>query len=249
MKSVMAHMVLQMIGTCGSGQRDELIVGVDRLRLLVGPDSDGREGGDEQARIEHALDDGQHVGVHRDLLEGGAVDEEVVDPRRLDALEEVVRRHDAKVVFELEEVLVDFVDESRARWRRGGWCSRLRRCAGGAPGDPGEDWWPSLRLARCPRSGIVRKAPVSAAVLRGRRGARAKCPGGRVVWYGPLAQLVAHLHDAQGVRGSSPLRPTRQLRASTAPPPRPRPGRLPVAACALGTSRGNRDRKLEKEAE
>jgi hypothetical protein len=25
---------------------------------------------------------------------------------------------------------------------------------------------------------------------------------------GPLAQLVAHLHDAQGVRGSSPLRPT-----------------------------------------
>ena len=25
---------------------------------------------------------------------------------------------------------------------------------------------------------------------------------------GPLAQLVAHLHDTQGVRGSSPLRPT-----------------------------------------
>jgi hypothetical protein len=27
--------------------------------------------------------------------------------------------------------------------------------------------------------------------------------------YGPLAQLVAHLHDAQGVTGSSPVRPTR----------------------------------------
>ncbi len=25
---------------------------------------------------------------------------------------------------------------------------------------------------------------------------------------GPLAQLVAHLHDAQGVTGSSPVRPT-----------------------------------------
>src|SRR5208282_5142803 len=32
--------------------------------------------------------------------------------------------------------------------------------------------------------------------------------GGNVVAHGPLAQLVAHLHDAQGVRGSSPLRPT-----------------------------------------
>ena len=27
---------------------------------------------------------------------------------------------------------------------------------------------------------------------------------------GPLAQLVAHLHDAQGVTGSSPVRPTRK---------------------------------------
>jgi hypothetical protein len=28
---------------------------------------------------------------------------------------------------------------------------------------------------------------------------------------GPLAQLVAHLHDAQGVTGSSPVRPTRKV--------------------------------------
>ena len=27
---------------------------------------------------------------------------------------------------------------------------------------------------------------------------------------GPLAQLVAHLHDAQGVTGSSPVRPTQK---------------------------------------
>ena len=46
---------------------------------------------------------------------------------------------------------------------------------------------------------------------------------------GPLAQLVAHLHDTQGVRGSSPLRPTTlpysNFGAATVPPvgrvPRP----------------------------
>ena len=42
-------------------------------------------------------------------------------------------------------------------------------------------------------------------VVLGRGGQRAD---GRVARKGPLAQLVAHLHDAQGVRGSSPLRPT-----------------------------------------
>ncbi len=31
---------------------------------------------------------------------------------------------------------------------------------------------------------------------------------GNVTRYGPLAQLVAHLHDTQGVVGSSPARPT-----------------------------------------
>jgi hypothetical protein len=38
-------------------------------------------------------------------------------------------------------------------------------------------------------------------------------------YVGPLAQLVAHLHDAQGVRGSSPLRPTRVV-------PGPSPARV-----------------------
>jgi hypothetical protein len=34
--------------------------------------------------------------------------------------------------------------------------------------------------------------------------------GGSVIPHGPLAQLVAHLHDTQGVVGSSPARPTRK---------------------------------------
>ena len=95
----------------GPGQRDELVVGVDRLRLLVGPDGDGRERRDEQTRIEHALDDGQHVGVHGDLLEGWAVYEEVVDPRGVEALEEVVGGDGAEIVFQLEKGFVDLVDE------------------------------------------------------------------------------------------------------------------------------------------
>ena len=102
-----------MIGTCGRVERDELVVGVDRLGLLVGPDGDGGERRDQEARIEHRLDDGQHVGVHRDLLEGGAVDEQVVDPHGAHALEEVVGRHGAEVVLQLEERLVDLVHQVR----------------------------------------------------------------------------------------------------------------------------------------
>jgi hypothetical protein len=38
-----------------------------------------------------------------------------------------------------------------------------------------------------------------------------RVPGGTVRCLGPLAQLVAHLHDTQGVVGSSPARPTEKL--------------------------------------
>ena len=42
-------------------QRDELVVGVDRLRRLAGQDRDRRQRRHEAARIEHALDDRQHA--------------------------------------------------------------------------------------------------------------------------------------------------------------------------------------------
>ena len=95
------------------GERDELIVGVDRLRLLVGADGDGGERRDQEAGIEHRLDHGEHVRVHRDLLEGGAVDEQVVHPHGPHALEEIVGRDGAQVVLQLEECLVDFVHQLR----------------------------------------------------------------------------------------------------------------------------------------
>ena len=94
-----------------SGEGDELIVGVDGLSLLVGSDGDGGEGRNEEARIEHGLDHGQHVGMHRDLLEGRPMFEEVVHPHGAHPFEEIVGRHRAQVVLELQERLVDFVHE------------------------------------------------------------------------------------------------------------------------------------------
>ena len=51
--------------------------------------------------------------MHGDLLEGGAVDEEVVHPHGAHPLEEVVGRDGAQVVLQLEERLVDFVHQLR----------------------------------------------------------------------------------------------------------------------------------------
>ena len=46
-----------------------------------------------------------------DPLERGAVNEEVVHPRRVQPLEEVVRRHDAQVMLQLEQCFIDLIDE------------------------------------------------------------------------------------------------------------------------------------------
>src|SRR5580700_2536791 len=53
------------------------------------------------------------------------------------------------------------------------------------------------------RARVVRESPL----------AFGDCTGGNVHTHGPLAQLVAHLHDTQGVVGSSPARPTRNPRS------------------------------------
>src|ERR1035437_3346826 len=50
---------------------------------------------------------------------------------------------------------------------------------------------------------------------------------GIVLVHGPLAQLVAHLHDTQGVVGSSPARPTRKDQVNSTMRAR---GRLPKVA-------------------
>ncbi len=94
-----------------TGERDQLVVSVDWLRLLVGPDRDGRQGGDEESRIEHAFHHWEDVGVHRDLLEGRTVHEEVVDAPRVKALEQVVGGDGPELPLESEKGAVDLVDE------------------------------------------------------------------------------------------------------------------------------------------
>ena len=111
------------------GQRDELVVGVDRLRLLVRADGDGGEGGDEEPRIEHALDDGEHVGMDRDLLEGLSVDEEVVDPRSCAAPRRGCRPGRCRGRAPARRGPRRSRRRTRVRWRSGGWCSRPRRSA------------------------------------------------------------------------------------------------------------------------
>ena len=75
-------------------ERDELVVGVDRLRGLARDDRDRRQRRHEAARVEDALDDGQHARVHRDRLVQRAEREQVVDPDGARSLERVVGRDD-----------------------------------------------------------------------------------------------------------------------------------------------------------
>ncbi len=95
----------------GLGERDELVIGVDRLGQLVGADGDRRQRRDEQAGIEDCLDDRKDVRVNGDPLVEGSVDQQVVDAGGPTALEEIVGRDDAELSLEAEEVLEDGVGE------------------------------------------------------------------------------------------------------------------------------------------
>ena len=155
--------------------------------------------------------------MERDPLVEGAVDEEVVDPRRSQRPRRGCRPGRSRATARGEA--------GRHRWHRSGrrgWRCRprsTRRRALGAHGRRSP--WPRASPRR-PRSRLVHALPSSPPrpdagphhihgatgwFVVPERARRAGC-GGRVDAHGPLAQLVAHLHDAQGVRGSSPLRPT-----------------------------------------
>ena len=92
-------------------QRDELIVGVDRLRGLAGQDRDRRQRRDQAAGIEHAVDDRQHVLVHGDPLVQRAEREQVVDAQRAVPFERVRRRLHVEVLLEVAQIVVEGVDE------------------------------------------------------------------------------------------------------------------------------------------
>ena len=76
-------------GDVRSGQRDQLVVGVEWLRVFVGADGDGGERRNEESRIEHPLDYREDVGVDRDLVEERPVRQQVVDPSGAHPFEQV----------------------------------------------------------------------------------------------------------------------------------------------------------------
>ena len=75
-------------------QWNDLIVGVDRLRLFTRSDHDRGERADEAAGTEETVDDRQHLRPRRDLLVELPVDEQVVDPVRREPLEAVAPGRD-----------------------------------------------------------------------------------------------------------------------------------------------------------
>jgi hypothetical protein len=89
----------------------DLIVGVDHLGLFVGTDGDGGQRRDKETRIEDLLDDGEHVRMDRNPLVDRSVDEKIVDPRRPEALEEIVGRHDPQRPLQSKEVFIQLIDQ------------------------------------------------------------------------------------------------------------------------------------------
>src|SRR5450631_4022795 len=51
--------------------------------------------------------------MHRNLLKGLAVDEQVVDPHGVEPLEEILGRCDSQFPLQFEEGFIDFIDEIR----------------------------------------------------------------------------------------------------------------------------------------
>jgi hypothetical protein len=104
------HRVADQRGV-GLGQRDQLVIGVDGLSLFVRPDGDRRQRRDQQTGVKDPLDDREDIRVERNSLIERTVHEEVVDAGGFSAFEEIVRRHDAEIVFESEEIIGDGVDQ------------------------------------------------------------------------------------------------------------------------------------------
>ena len=113
--------------------RDQLVVGVNRLRGLARLDRDRRQRRDQATRVEDAVDDREHVPVYRNQLEEAAEREQVVEAQGVVALERIPRR------FHLEELLEPRRGrgatrrQARARSRSRRSCSRPPRPPGRAP--------------------------------------------------------------------------------------------------------------------
>ena len=101
------------MGTCGRASGISWSSAWIGWACSSGPDGDGGERRDEESRIEHAFDDGEDVGVHRDLLERLAVHEEVVDARTCAGPRRGCRRGRSRARARVRAAPVDLVHELR----------------------------------------------------------------------------------------------------------------------------------------
>ena len=95
----------------GLGQRDDLVVGVDRLRRLARSDGDRGERRHQEPGVEDPLEDGQDRGWTGIRSKCGPVGQQVVDAGGADPSKALAGRHDAELAFESVEVLVQGVDQ------------------------------------------------------------------------------------------------------------------------------------------
>src|SRR5262245_2659424 len=94
-------------------QREQLIVGMDRLRPLTRVDADRRQRRHQAPRIEHAIDDRQDLLVDGDLLIELSVYEQVVDAHGVRTLEGVSRGLDLEFLLEALEIVHQGRDQLR----------------------------------------------------------------------------------------------------------------------------------------
>ena len=111
-KSVSAHIELQTVGGCGFGSG--MSWSSAWIGCAISPGRMSIDDSDEirQAGIEHAVDDRQHVLVHRNPLPDAVEGEQVVDPQRLVALERVRRGLDLEELLEADQRVVELVDQA-----------------------------------------------------------------------------------------------------------------------------------------
>jgi hypothetical protein len=96
-----------------SGERDQLVVGVDRLACSSGPMAMEESDEIKSAGIEHPSTTGSTFGCTGIFSKVAPWTSRLYTRSGAQPLEEVVGRDDAQVVLQLEEGLVDLVDEVR----------------------------------------------------------------------------------------------------------------------------------------
>ena len=84
-------------GRPGPGQTIEAVVHVKRLRALPRTDVDRLAGGEQIARQEVGIEEGEQAGILRQFLEQPAPGDQGIDPLRIEALEVIAPRMPAEV--------------------------------------------------------------------------------------------------------------------------------------------------------